>query len=213
MSRTRLVLVRHGQTDWNSEGRFQGQADVPLNDLGRAQADAVAPFIAALRPARVISSDLRRASDTARAIAAAAGLGVVLDPRLQEIHIGDWAGRYGADVARELPWMEKALLEGRDFRRSATGETAAETGARVAGALREYAASFPGEVTVAVGHGLGMRTAVLDLLGLGLREGRVLAGLWNCSWSILEGRAEWRLLSFNNVVPGFDGVLPSLSAR
>lgn len=196
----RLVLVRHGRTEWNADGRFQGQADVPLDDVGVAQAVALAPRIAALSPDAVVSSPLVRAKATAVALASVCGLDVALDPRLAEINVGTWAGLRKDHASSELPDIDDLLRRGVDFRRSATGETAVEAGARVAEALRHIAAWNPDGTTVAVGHGLSLRMGILQLLGWDLPTGTALAGLWNCSWSVLEAGERWRLLSYNNVV-------------
>ena len=99
MSPTRLVLVRHGQTDWNLTARFQGQADVGLNDTGVQQAQRAAPHVAAFGPTAVLSSPLQRASLTAQYIADACGIDVVqTDPRLEEINVGTWAGESLTDL-------------------------------------------------------------------------------------------------------------------
>jgi glucosyl-3-phosphoglycerate phosphatase len=197
---TRLVLIRHGRTEWNADGRFQGQADVPLDPIGRAQASALAPSIAALGPDAVMSSPLSRALETARVVAAASGLQVQLDPRLAEINVGSWAGKRMEDAAAELPDFHELLRTGQDFRRSATGETSTEAGARVAASLRAIAEWNPDGVTAVVGHGLSMRMAILNLLGWDMPTGLALSGLWNCSWSVLELRDRWRILSYNNVI-------------
>lgn len=197
--RTRFVLVRHGQTDANAGGIFQGQADVPLNRVGRAQAAAVAAQLAPLRPDRVVTSDLSRASETADAIARACGRTALLDRRLREIDVGSWQGLTREQVAEDNPWLDGALLAGQDFRRSPTGETATEAGERVRQVLLDLAERFPGSTSVVVGHGLALRTGLILMLGLGLAEGAVLAGLWNCSWSVVENLGRWRLVSYNNV--------------
>ncbi|HVK45369.1 MAG TPA: histidine phosphatase family protein, partial [Micropruina sp.] len=92
MTAARVVLWRHGETDWNADGRYQGQADVQLNDRGLAQARAAAPLIAALKPSRIVTSDLVRARVTAAELGALTGLAVEPQPRLQEINVGDWVG-------------------------------------------------------------------------------------------------------------------------
>lgn len=198
--RTRLVLVRHGQTDANAAGRFQGQQDVPLNRVGRSQAAAVAPRIAAMRPDRLVSSDLVRAEETARAIAAVSGLEVRTDPRLREIDVGEWQGLSVTEVAATCPWFAEKVAAGEDVRRSATGETATEAGERVAGVLEELTARHPGETIVVVGHGLALRVGTALTLGLGFAGAGALSGLWNCSWTILERAGRWRLLTYNAVV-------------
>ncbi|MDO5534683.1 MAG: histidine phosphatase family protein [Propionibacteriaceae bacterium] len=211
--RTKLVLVRHGQTDSNAAGRFQGQQDVPLNRIGRSQADAVAERLVRMKPARVVTSDLLRAHATAEAIAGASGVGVTIDERLREIHVGSWQGRTSVEVAAENPWFEDALAAGRDFRRSETGETAAEAGERVAAALSDLADAHPLETTVVVGHGLALRVGMSLFLGLGMEASFALSGLWNCSWTILDHNGRWRLQSYNNVVVGHAGPLASPSSR
>lgn len=211
--RTKLVLVRHGQTDSNAAGRFQGQQDVPLNRIGRSQAATLAERLVRMKAARVVSSDLLRATATAEAIAEASGLEVGIDQRLREIHVGSWEGRTSVEVAAENPWFEDALHAGRDFRRSDTGETAEEAGQRVATVLHELAAAHPLETTIVVGHGLALRVGLSLFLGLGVEGSFALSGLWNCSWTILDHNQRWRLQSYNNVVIGHGGQPPSASSR
>ncbi|HEY9289702.1 MAG TPA: histidine phosphatase family protein, partial [Microlunatus sp.] len=92
MSAQRLIIWRHGRTPWNATGRYQGQADIGLDDLGRRQADAAAKMIKELKPTAIIASDLSRAADTAAALARETGLEVSFDQRLREIHVGSWEG-------------------------------------------------------------------------------------------------------------------------
>ena len=213
MARTRLVLVRHGQTDGNASGRFQGQMDVPLNEHGRAQAAVLAPYVAALAPRGVVASDLSRAQETAAIVAASCHLPVETDAALREIHVGGWQWRTPEDVVAEAPWFEEFLRAGRDFRRSDTGETASEAGERVRGALERVGHEHPVQTTVVVGHGLALRVGLAFLLGLDFAGSNNLSGLWNCSWTVLEHRDRWRLLSYNNVAPGYTGALASPSSR
>src|SRR5437764_15194656 len=88
----RVVLLRHGRTEWNATGRFQGQMDSPLDGIGRAQAEAAAVAVAPMRPDAIVTSDLSRAMDTAAAVAAEAGVEPVTDPRLRELFLGSWQG-------------------------------------------------------------------------------------------------------------------------
>ncbi len=102
----RLVLWRHGRTTWNAEHRFQGQTDVPLDEVGVDQARRAAMELATLEPSVIVSSDLIRARDTAAQLAALTGLEVGLDERLRETFAGDWQGltreeiraRYGSEL-------------------------------------------------------------------------------------------------------------------
>jgi probable phosphoglycerate mutase len=198
------VLWRHGETDWNATGRYQGQADVQLNERGVQQARAAAPMIAALGPGRLVSSDLGRARRTAAELAGLTGLTLEVQPRLQEINVGDWAGLTNEQVFAAHPDFAEALRTGRDARRGGTGETGAEAGARVAEALLDLAESTPdGQTVVAVGHGFAMRVATVFLLGLDYAHNLTLGGLWNASWTVLQPAGEtWRLLSYNNVAQG-----------
>jgi probable phosphoglycerate mutase len=98
----RLLLVRHGESEWNAAGRWQGQADPPLTDTGRSQAMRAARAIGAVDA--IVASDLQRARDTAEILAAAIGIGpVVVDPRLRERHAGEWSGLTRADIHAEWP--------------------------------------------------------------------------------------------------------------
>lgn len=201
---TRVILVRHGQTDANAGGRMQGQQDVPLNDTGRRQAADVATRLVAFAPDGIVSSDLSRASATAAAIGAATGAPITTDPQLREINIGTWQGKTSAQVAAENPWYPEAIRTGADFRRSATGETSQEAATRVAEALRRLAAERAGRTTIVVGHGWALRGGLCLALGLGMEAFHVLGGLWNCSWSEVDVTDRWRLISYNNVVPRAD---------
>ena len=89
---TRLVLVRHGETSWNSEGRFQGRADIPLSEVGQRQAVALAAALAREEMHAIYSSDLRRAWDTALAIAERHSVPVCREPGLREMDFGSWEG-------------------------------------------------------------------------------------------------------------------------
>ena len=98
-----LILIRHGQTQWNREGRWQGQADPPLNALGRRQARRAALDLRGARLDHLYSSDLRRALETAHIIGADLGLAVIPDPRLREINLGRWQGMLSADIEAQYP--------------------------------------------------------------------------------------------------------------
>jgi len=103
VSTTRLCLVRHGETAWNAEGRVQGQTDVPLNELGRAQARAVATALAGERFDAIYSSDLVRVRETAAPAAERLGLPVALDPQLRERHYGIFERYTYAEVRDRFP--------------------------------------------------------------------------------------------------------------
>ncbi|MGJ3509853.1 histidine phosphatase family protein [Enemella sp. A6] len=199
MTARRLILWRHGQTDGNLHGRMQGQADVPLNDTGLAQARDAAPRVAALAPTRIVSSDLQRASQTAEVIAELTGLEVTTDARLQEINVGDWVGMTRDEVAAAHPGFFEDLAAGRDFRRSDAGETGDELGRRVSAALHELVeAGDDDEVLLAVGHGMAWRVGLAYFLGYDFTVSRTFAGLHNCGWIVLDrAGAHWKLEAYN----------------
>jgi glucosyl-3-phosphoglycerate phosphatase len=199
MTARQVIVLRHGLTDWNHSGRFQGQADVPLNEVGLAQAASAAEALLGLGITSIVSSDLSRAAVTAQIVATRLGLPVKLDPRLQEINVGEWAGSTHDEVFDREPEYRQRLAEGRDFRRSATGETAAQAGGRMAEALAEQAAGVgDDEVLLVVGHGMVSRVASLMLMGLDYSHFRLLSGLGNCHWiSLVPGPDYWRLAGYN----------------
>jgi probable phosphoglycerate mutase len=182
----RLVLLRHGATEWNLTDRAQGHTDVPLDDLGRAQAAAVAPYLASLGPAAIWSSDLSRAAETAAMVGAAAGVEVKHDARLREYDVGVRQGLTRAEAARRLP----GLPEPWDL--SATtavpgAETHDEVAVRVLAAVREALACLAeGELGLVVSHGAALRLAVGGLLGWDRATISTLRGLENCQWATVH---------------------------
>jgi probable phosphoglycerate mutase len=194
-----IILLRHGVTDWNDGGRFQGHADIPINDAGREQAAAAAQRLAGLGITRAFSSDLSRARETASIVIDGRGVELQVDPRLREVDVGSWAGQSMDEVGAAVPDFWPALREGRDFRRSATGETATESGQRVALAVLDKAeAAGDDEVLLVVGHGLSLRVGALLLMGLDYSHARLFAGLGNCHWLTLKPAGDyWRLLAYN----------------
>lgn len=196
--RTRLVLLRHGQTDWNVAGRYQGQTDIPLNAVGVEQARLAAPLVAALRPVAIVSSPLSRARDTAAPIADQLGLDVDLDDRLREIHVGSWSGLTTAQMHDVDPGFERAFRAGRDYRRSPEGETADEVGVRMRAALADIAARHEGHTVLVVTHGLALRMGTGYLLGHDFQQTWRLGPMDNCGWTILGRRDDgWHLEAYN----------------
>ena len=107
---TNIILVRHGETEWNHLRRIQGQIDIPLNDVGLRQAQAVGRRLAQLPIEAVYTSDLRRASDTAAPIAAARGVAAQPDQRLRERHYGGFQGSYYDELQRADPEQHQRML-------------------------------------------------------------------------------------------------------
>jgi len=195
---TRVVLWRHGRTASNAEGRFQGQLDVDLDDVGRAQAAEAAAVLAELAPTRIVSSDLLRAAHTAAALAERTGLVVETDPALRELHAGAWQGLLHAEIRAGWPEMFEAWRGGQDVAIGG-GERRSEVGARVADAVRASAAATPdGGPLVVVSHGGAVQAGVLELLGLPIGSWSRLGGLGNCRWAVLEERADgWSLVGYD----------------
>lgn len=196
----RIVVLRHGETTHNAAGIWQGQLDTPLSDVGQAQARAVGPVLAALRPALVVTSDLVRARHTGESVATAAGVPIVLDPRFREIHAGAWQGLTNAEVSQRFPEQQAAVLRGEDVRRGGDGESMADVVERVGAAFTEHLGTLAaGECLVVSTHGAAGRAGVAWLLGLDQRLAwRALGGLGNCCWGeLVEGRQGWRLQTWN----------------
>ncbi|GAA3618361.1 histidine phosphatase family protein [Marihabitans asiaticum] len=196
----RLVVLRHGETDSNAKGIWQGQLDHELSERGHAQAKAAARALIPLRPSRVLSSDLRRAQVTGQDVATACGVELSTDERLREIHAGGWQGLTGTQVRERYPEDAERLLTGEDFRRGGTGETIAEVAQRARSLVDEVIASMePGECVVLATHGVTARSLVCDLVGLDQQQSWLaIGGLRNCHWALLEeGRAGWRIAQWN----------------
>jgi len=194
----RVVLLRHGRTEWNATGRFQGQLDAPLDVMGKAQAVAAAVAVAPMQPDAIVSSDLGRTADTAVAVAAETGLEIVHDPRLREIDLGAWQGLTRAEARAQFPEEYAGWQAGEDRRRG-DGETYAEVGARASECVIEWLDRLgPGATLLAVTHGGTARATIGTMLGFDPDLYWRLAPLGNCRWSLLAdiGRG-WRLEEHN----------------
>lgn len=149
---TTILLARHGETDWNRDGRFQGHADPSLNDLGRTQAGELAESLDGEALTAVYASDLRRASETAEIVGARLGLSVAQEAGLREIDVGSWQG------------LTRAELDGREW----DGESYDEHRRRVLAALRQIADRHPDGRVLVVSHGGTLRRIQEAVLGEGL---------------------------------------------
>ncbi|OLT20394.1 histidine phosphatase [Pseudonocardia sp. CNS-139] len=199
-----LVLLRHGQTDYNVAGRMQGHIDSVLTETGVAQAAQVAPAIARLAPDRLISSDLSRAADTADAVAAACGQAVKLDARLRETHLGDWQGQTVEEIETGYPG---AIAHWRSDPAWAPpgGESRIDVVRRSLPVVEEldeeYSAEDAADVTaVLIAHGGLIAGLVCGLLALPTSAWPSIGGLGNCRWAALGRRSDhprWRLTGYN----------------
>jgi probable phosphoglycerate mutase len=167
---TTILLVRHGETDWNRAGRWQGHADPPLNDRGRVQARELAARLADTNLDAIYASDLARARETAETVGARKGVAVVVDPALREIDVGEWSGLTTAEIERRFPDGFRRHREGRDGWER--GETHAAMSARIVAATLRLAASHPGETVLCVLHGGVIRALLALAEGVDLGEYR-----------------------------------------
>ena len=165
---TRIILVRHGETEWNRVERFRGRADVPLNEAGLAQAEATGRRVAAeWQPAAIYSSPLSRAVRTAEAIARHFGLPVQVHPGLVDIHYGQWQGLSPDEVKARWPETLRAWYEAPHTARIPDGETLDQVRSRGLAAVNELASRHDGQTLVLVGHTVMNRAILLGVLGLG----------------------------------------------
>ncbi|HEY3870810.1 MAG TPA: histidine phosphatase family protein [Actinocrinis sp.] len=194
----RVVIWRHGQTAWNVEGRFQGQTDVPLDEVGIDQARRAARLLAGLRPHAIVSSDLSRAADTARELEALTGVPITFDPALRETCGGAWEGLTDAEIKQKFPEEQARWRAGHAVRRGG-GELESEVGDRTVPAIERALATVPDRgILVVVSHGSASRVTISRMIGLPQEHWAALGGLSNCSWSVLgEASRGWRLLEHN----------------
>jgi broad specificity phosphatase PhoE len=195
----RVVLIRHGESQWNAAGRWQGQQGPGLSDLGHRQAKVTAAFLAANTDdvSLLVSSDLPRVTETAEPAARALGLPLETDVRLREIDVGWWSGLTTDEVLARAPGDMAAIRAGDDLPRGGA-ETVGDLRARVTRAVAELTASCDGGTALVFSHGGPVRAVVGDSLGLSVIDERVLAGPGNCSRTVLtyhDGRA--RLACYN----------------
>jgi len=153
-----MILVRHGQTEWNKAGKFQGHSDIPMDETGREQVKATAAYLAREPLEAIYSSDLSRARETAAAIAAYHGLEPIVDVRLRELHMGRWEGMDFRTVYRDFREEYDAWYGKRDGV-TPGGEGVKDVEARVLDFVFEVAPKHRGSVAVAT-HG-GVIRAVL----------------------------------------------------
>jgi glucosyl-3-phosphoglycerate phosphatase len=199
----RVIIVRHGQTSWNAEGRAQGHADIGLDDTGRDQAEAMAQVVAGYDPTLLVSSDLARARETAAFLEKATGLTALDDPRWREYDLGERTGltvaefgdRMGADYDGWWDVHAHVVVPG--------AETAQDVAARVVPALRELLDRLgKGETGVVVGHGASMMIALAGILDWPIETASGIEAMHNCGWATLAetGAGRLRLSAYNLTV-------------
>jgi len=176
-----LLLVRHGETEWNVRRRYQGQSDVPLSELGKHQAAHIAKRLAGQTIDAMYASDLKRAWETARIIANKCNLEVFSEPRLRELKFGILEGLTFEEAEEQYPEMIAAWLE--DFNNTPEGaETIDLFNARILSLLDDLKGKHDEQVVLLVGHGGSLSETLRILLGLS-REKRWYLEMENASLS------------------------------
>lgn len=195
----RVLLWRHGQTDWNIHNRFQGHSDIPLNDVGRYQAQHAARLLAVMKPTAIISSDLQRAHATAQALADLVHLPVTVDSDLRETNGGNWEGKTGEENRAEDWTNFVRWIDGDNNPAGATGERRTEVAERAVAAIeRALAHRGDNQLLVVATHGGAARCVLGKLLELPQSHWAVIGGLSNAAWSILQsGSRGWNLMEHN----------------
>ncbi len=198
----RVIIWRHGRTEWNLAGRVQGQTDVPLDDVGREQARTAAARLASLRPSRIVTSDLSRARETAEELGRRTGVEVEIDTRFRERSFGVREGLTMAEAFEQFPDHMARWLAG-DEAGIPGSESSSAAGERFAAALTEHLETLvPDGTLVVVSHGGVTRAGAFSFLGIPRDHWDSFGGLSNCSWTVLEERDQpaaacWRVLEWN----------------
>lgn len=196
--KTTIILVRHGQTEWNREERFRGRADVPLNTTGLSQAEALGRRIAAEWQVKAIySSPLSRAVKTGEAIARHFNLSVQIEPGLVDIDYGEWQGLSPEEARQRWPEAISAWYNAPHTARIPGGESLEGLRARTMNSLAALVARHLGEIIVLVGHTVVNRIILLAALGLGNEH------FWQlhqdtCAINVLEVEAGYFTLALMN---------------
>lgn len=202
----RVILLRHGRTAWNAQGRWQGREDVPLDAVGLRQAERAAEVLVREGGiSRLVTSPARRAAQTAAVLRGAfdlAGRPLVRthDERLLEVDVGAWSGLTHDEVAQRFGSEYAAVLDGEDVPYGVSGERLSEASRRVRDAVVSAMGGVPaGESLLVVTHGAVLRGAVADLCGIPMEVfKRSFVSVGNCHWvTIVEQGGAWAVESWN----------------
>lgn len=195
----KIVLWRHGQTDWNIANRFQGSTDIPLNETGLAQVARAGKLLTGLSPNQIISSDLSRAYTTAKALADLVNLEISRDIRLRETDGGNWEGKTGdsireTDIENFIRW-----IDGDDNPAGEVGERRSEVASRATAAIYEALEGKSNHTLVVATHGGTARCIIGSMLNLPMTTWGSIGGLSNAAWSILSSTPKgWTLVEHNS---------------
>lgn len=201
----RVVLLRHGQTAWNAEGRAQGHTDIGLDDTGRSQAEAVAPIMAAFDPALLVTSDLARARETAAFLEEQTGLTALEDLRWREYDLGERTGLTLSEFGERMGVEYDGWWDVHAHAEVPGAESPEALAARVHPAFEEVLDRLEeGETAVVVTHGASLRVAVASILGWPVETSGGFEAMDNCGWATLAetGSGRLRLSAYNQTVPG-----------
>lgn len=195
----RLIFIRHGETEWNASLRYQGHANIPLNERGRAQARAAAERLSQANAVAIYTSDLERAAETAAIIGAPLGLQPEVMPQLREIDVGQWEGYTPEELYRRFPDHMREYE--RDPARTVRigGESYAQLQQRALVALNQIEEKHQqGDTVLIVSHGGTIRAVLCHVIGLDLIY---FGRMWLDNGSFTElrnGASGWRLLRLND---------------
>ena len=168
---TRIILVRHGETTWNVEGRYQGQEDTPLSERGLEQGRLLSEGLRNIPIDRAISSPLQRSFRTCQFCADLHGLTVSSDERLLEINHGSWEGRLAAEIAAEYPQdFERWHSEPHLVQMPDGGENLEDVRRRVRAAFDDYVRQYPNETVLVAAHDAVNKAIICDLMGIGMEH-------------------------------------------
>lgn len=207
MMKTTLILVRHGETLWNREKRWQGQGDSNLTAAGLSQARHVAERLSLEKVETLYSSDSGRAFQTASIIGQRLGLGVIKEPALRECDVGSWEGLNTPEIEERFPQDYAAWLNDRTLPRGG-GESFEQLTRRGTGVIKNIFEANPGRTVVAVSHGGTIQSVAAQVLGIPPAQARNLRGMENCglAWLVQDEDGVIRLQRYN--VPAFGVELP-----
>lgn len=194
----RILLARHGETDWNVAGRYQGQVDTELSERGRKQGQLLAEVLREVPLDAVIAGPLQRAYETASFCAVHHGLDVKADERLTEISHGTWEGRYSDDIEATDGKLLEAWRKAPGTVTMPEGESLEMVRARVRAAFDEYTQIYADKTILVVAHDAVNKAIIIDLMGMEM----------NCFWQIKQDNTclnvleydtgTWRLVTLNS---------------
>lgn len=195
----KLILVRHGETEWNKLGKFQGQADIALNERGLSQARDTAKAAISWRPTALYSSPLSRTMQVAEEISKVTGLSVTTDPRLRELDLGDVEGVYGEQMRTQWPEVHETWRKNPELVTMPGGESLVQLHERTWQAFEAVEkANGEADTVVVISHNFAIRAICGTLLGMPLSNFHRMYLHLSSVTNVDRGQMGWRLLSYNS---------------